>query len=727
MAVGLDLVKMSLEDLEKEVTCAVCQEHYTDPKILPCLHYYCKQCILRLTLRTGNNKPFSCPECRKDTTLPEGGVEELKSAFFINRLKSMYVKHKKALSKQAHCEICTNPQALAEAFCQQCDKFACKSCMHMHSVMKALFDGHNIVSIDQLLKIKAEELVPKNPAHSKCEVHGELLKIYCFDCNKLICRDCTVKDHKDHDIEFNNVAADNKKKELMESLKPLRGVEDSLSRALEEVSHTEREVEAQGDSVANTIETSFEELHTILETRKQQLLEEAGRRVREKMEKLKGQEENLSIASAVVCSVIDYTEQYVKLCSDDEVMSMHTEISQRIKEEVEEHNKPGNRLEPVEEPDMGVEVKCAEAMQLLCYKSKIKILHPVDYLVVNNIPSMAEVNKKIKMKVVNTIKKPFISDLNLQCQIKSLPTGSVSRPKIEVKDAGRYDISYTPSVHGRHELSISAYGQPVPGSPFTMTVYISPAQLDKPVKVWGGVTKPWDIAVNSVGEIIVAELNRDIVVLDKEGKRLRRIECSQHQIDELRSIAIDNEDNIYFIGLSNNKIGKSNRNCDKLQVREVQQVKRPGHLNIAVVGNEVMVTERSNEGQIMVYDRELNYVRQITGRSKTLLRRLHPDCHGNLYICAGDNTIQVLSKRGDFLRSFSRDHDGVLKIKNPLMVYVCGQYVYVADASLRKTVVFTTEGNYVTTFGCYGGTCVNQDGVLYMCDYYNDKITCYNL
>ena len=569
----------------------------------------------------------------------------------------------------------------------------------MHSVMKAAFDGHKIVSIDQLLKIKAEELVPKNPAHSKCEVHGELLKIYCFDCNKLICRDCTVKDHKDHDIEFNNVAADNKKKELMESLKPLREVEGSLSRALEEVSHTEREVEAQGDSVANTIETSFEELHTILETRKQQLLEEAGRRVREKIENLKGQEENLSIASAVVRSVIDYTEQCVRLCSDDEVMSMHTEISQRIKEEVEEHNEPGNRLEPVEEPDMGVEVRCAEALQLLCYKSKIKILRPADYLVVNNIPSMAEVNKEIKMEVVNTIKKPFKSDLNLQCQIKSLPTGSVSRPKIEVKDAGRYDISYTPSVRGRHELSISAYGQPVPGSPFTMTVYISPTQLDKPVKVWGGVTRPWDITVNSVGEIIVAELDRDIVVLDKERKRLRRIECSQHQIGELRSIAIDNEDNIYFIGLSNNKIGKSNRNCDKLQVREVQQVKCPGYYNIAVVGDEVMVTEHYNEGQIMVYDRELNYVRQITGRSKTRLRCLHPDCHGNLYISDDDDTIQVLNKTGDFLHSFSRDGNGVLKIKNPVMVYVCDQYVYVADLDLNKTVVFTTEGNYVTTFG----------------------------
>ena len=707
---------MSLKDLEKELTCAVCIEYYTDPKMLPCNHYFCESCIRYLHIDLWSDVP-RCPECRKVIILPEGGVEGLPSAFFINRLKPVYDKLKKALSKQAHCEICTDSEALAEAFCLQCYKFACKSCVHMHTVMKAVFDGHKIVSIDQLLKIKVEELVPNNPAHSKCQVHGELLKIYCFDCNKLICRDCTVKDHKDHDIEFNNVAADNKKKELGETLKPLREVKNSLSQALLEVSNTKREVEAQGACVADTIETSFKELHTIMETCKQQQLEEAKRRVREKMENLKRQEDNLSIASAKVCNVIDYTEQSVKLCSDDEVMSMHNEIIRRIKEEVEEHDKPGNKLEPVEEADMGVEVRCAEILQLLC--QKVKITHPADYIVVNNISSMAEVNKKIKMEIVNTIKKPFKSDLNLECQIKSLPTGSVSRPKTEVNHAGRYDISYTPSVRGRHELSISAYGQPVPGSPFTMTVYISPAQLDKPVKVWDDVTKPLGITVNSVGEIIVAEYDRDIVVFDKEGKRLRSIEYSRHQINGLRSVAVDNEDNIYFIGWSSNKIGKSNSNCDKLQVCEVQQVKGPGYYDIAVVGDKVMVTERKNKGQIMVYDRAINYVGQITGRSKTRLRGLHPDCHGNLYISVVDTTIQVLSKTGDFLRSFSHDHNGVGK---PRMVYVCGQYVYVADRGLKKTVVFNTEGNCVTTFDCYGGTCVNQDGVLHMCDFSNNKI-----
>ena len=439
------------------------------------------------------------------------------------------------------------------------------------------------------------------------------------------------------------------------------------------------------------------------------------------MENLKGQNKNLSIASAEVRSVIDYTEQCVRLSSDDEVMSMHTEISHRIKDEVEEHGKAGNRLEPVEEADMGVEVECAEDLQQLCQKAKIT--RPVDYIQLDNIPCIAEVNKEVKMEVINTIKKPTKSKLNLLCQIKCLPTGAVTTPKIEVKNPGRYDISYTPSVRGQHELSISAYGQPVPGSPFTMTVSISPAQLDKPVKVWDGL-KPLSIAVNSVGEVIVAELGGDIVVLDTEGKRLRNIECSKHQFSGLRSVAVDNEDNIYFIGYYNNKIGKSNRNCDKLEV--VKQVKGPGHYDIAVVGDEVMVTQKNNKGQIVVYDREVNYVRLISSRNKSRIRHLHPDRHGNLYISSDDHTIQVLSKTGDCLRSFNRDHNGDQQF-DPCMVHVYGQFVWVADRRLRMTIVFTTEGNYVNTFGGYGGICTNQDRVLYIGNLDNNQLLVYQL
>jgi len=45
MAEALDIVEKGLEELEEEITCPVCQDHFRKPKILPCLHYYCKECV----------------------------------------------------------------------------------------------------------------------------------------------------------------------------------------------------------------------------------------------------------------------------------------------------------------------------------------------------------------------------------------------------------------------------------------------------------------------------------------------------------------------------------------------------------------------------------------------------------------------------------------------------------------------------------------------------------
>ena len=48
MAEKKDATKGAVRDLEKEITCAICHEHYQEPKVLPCCHYYCKQCVYQL-------------------------------------------------------------------------------------------------------------------------------------------------------------------------------------------------------------------------------------------------------------------------------------------------------------------------------------------------------------------------------------------------------------------------------------------------------------------------------------------------------------------------------------------------------------------------------------------------------------------------------------------------------------------------------------------------------
>ena len=738
MAEGGALERKSLEQLEKEITCAVCQEHYTEPKTLPCLHYYCKKCILKLALRTGSKQPMSCPECREETTLPEGGVDKLKTAFFVNRFKSNFSVLQRVHGKvEVMCEECTESGDKAEAFCRQCAVFICRECARQHKRMKS-FSSHEVVSLEDLKQGRAREIVTKEPSTKKCDVHEEPLVIFCSDCNSLICRDCTVTIHKDHKFEFCKVAAPDTKKKLLDHLSPLRSAVNSLSSAVRDVQNTKQEVEAQGKSVADTIHTSFAQLQLVLQQRKQQLLHEAANLVEEKIDKLSAQEKKLTLANAQIQSAIDYTERFVSECSANEVMNMQTEIRRRMEQEVKYFSKSEESLELVEEADTGVEVRFVEDLQRLCQtKANITRLavDPAKCTVRGEGREMAEVGKTAEVTLITklTNNKTTRRSVAVVSELKSLRDGSVVNCTVDQSGPGEYNIKYTPTVRGRHKLIVSVDGQQLESSPFSISVCISPTQLRKPVKVWTGISDPYGITVNSVGEILICEWHGGIIKLDKEGKKHVIVNRSTTTLTWLSDVATDKEDNIYCTDWSTNKVLR----CDKDgRIVRVYKVKGPGHWGVAVVGDEVMLCERGSEGTIMIYNRELEYVRRIVHEDMGQFFNVSSDSHGNLYVTDFDKSmVRVFSNDGVLLRSFGCDDQETNRLKRPWGVCVSGQYVYVRNHGRDNVSVFTTAGHYVTSFGWDGkddgefkypcGICVDKHSMLFVCDEHNGRVHCF--
>ena len=62
---GFDPLSTGLQKLDDELTCPVCTDHFKEPKVLPCLHYYCKTCIADL-IKRAEGRPFNCPQCRRE-------------------------------------------------------------------------------------------------------------------------------------------------------------------------------------------------------------------------------------------------------------------------------------------------------------------------------------------------------------------------------------------------------------------------------------------------------------------------------------------------------------------------------------------------------------------------------------------------------------------------------------------------------------------------------------
>ena len=723
----------SVKDLEDEITCAICHEHYQEPKVLSCCHYYCKQCIHRLALRTGLDKPFSCPECRKDTTLPQGGVDNLQAAFFVNRLKQVHSKLERATGEvEAKCEMCSL-SGKAKAFCRHCMMFICAECVKQHKNLK-VFSGHKTSSLDKLKEGGEREFITPEPTLQTCKEHEEKMKIICHDCGCLICRDCTIKDHHGHNYEYVKKAASQVKKGLSQHLQPLREIKDGLMCAVKEVRTTRSELEAEGHAVVARIETLCDELCQIIQHRKKQLVTEAEGKIAQKSGGLTGQEKQLSTLCAGADIVIEFTQHCMEHLTDDEIMCMHVELQSRIDRAIEEQQKAGNSLEPVEEVDVTVDVSFAEELKQLC-QTKASIsqvpLNPSKCTVVCKGAENAEVSKSSEVDITVLTRlangKQTKQKCVVECHLKSLVDGSSGKCKVDQVKGHEYRIQYTPTVRGCHELSVTVNGVEVADSPFPVFASIHPNQLGKPVRVISGFSRPSGVACNSEGEIILCEYLGDVVLLDKKGNRLARIKKSDHNLKNLRGVAVDGDDNIYFVEQEKNIIHKSDKQMKKITSKTTNQKGEPGHWCVAVVGDEVIAVDRA--GNINMYNKELEYVRQIAGPFTTI----SSDEHGNLYVGYEKNSCaNVYTNEGQLLHSFGCDEDGVKKLKGPCDVCVSGQYVYVSKWDGHNISVFTTQGQYVTSFGKKGkreaefnapfGVCVDRDGFVYVCDCRNDRV-----
>ena len=724
-------VKKGVQDLEKEITCAICHEHYTEPKVLPCCHYYCKQCIHHLALRTGMDKPFPCPECRKDTTLPEASVDNLPTAFFLNRMKEVHSKLEVSHGKvEAKCESCQEDKA--EAFCRQCTKFICADCVKAHQRLKKLFPGHKISTLNELKEGGAEEILIQEPSHEACKVHDQPKNIFCYDCDILICRDCTIKDHFGHNHEFVKVAGPEAKKMLIRQLEPLRKSQRSLSCAIKEIQTTIAEVEDQGGSVANTIKCSCAELRAIIDNHQESLLTEAATRVQQKVKNLSGQEKSLSTAYASAQSVIEYTEQCLEHSPNDKVVCMRVEMQSRIDREIQEQQKEGENLAPVEEVDMGVEVSCAEDLKQLCL-TKAKIMQlPIDVTIIGEGVKSAEVNKISEFRVVTALsnRKPTKQPGVVECRLHSLAKDSTTKCTVNLIQGGEYRVQYTPTVRGRHELIVTVNGQEVAGSPFPVFVSIHPTQLGKPVQVITGVEWPFDVDVTPAGNIIVARSNKTVLIFDKNRKKLKELKGSEFGFGDPYGVAIDSTDGSMYI--------TSQTNIVKLSpaFKQEQVVNTSGsYRGVKVVGDEVMVCSYGDG--VMVYTKELKYVRKIGSHGDGPgqfggIWGVFSDEHGNPYVSdSGKSCVHVFSN-GEFLHSFGCGEDREKVLSRPRGVCVAGQYVYVTDYEKHCVSVFTTKGEHVTTFGQRGsgdgdfngplGVCVDKDGFVYVCDQNNKRV-----
>ena len=687
-----------IKQLEEQLNCSICLDTYTDPKLLQCFHVYCQQCLVPLVDRDQLGQlGLTCPICRQVTPVPDRGMAGLQSAFHINS----FLEIKESLQRPE------NPAATLEE--------------------AALTDVNPV----------------KKASH--CSVHeGKELELYCETCGELICMRCALKGGKHHDHSYEDLGQAFKKykEEISSSLEPMEKQVMIMKEALAQLDARCGEISNQRAATAVNIHGTFRRLQEVLDVRETELISQLDQATQGKLKGLAVQRDQIETTLAQLCSCLHFMRESLRTGNEGDVLKMKTNTVRQVNELTIPFQpdilQPSTDADIVFSASADIAAACQNYGQVFAAGSP----DPSKCHVAGKVAEVAVVGEKCTaiLQAINfrgELCKESIK--SLECSYVSEITGIEASCSVERSGQSQYEISYQPTIKGRHQLHVKVQGQHIRGSPFSVAVKSPVEKLGTPILIIGGVDGPWGVAINQRGEVVVAGGNC-VSVFSPSGEKLQSFGTRGSGPGEVkypREVAVDGEGNILVTDSFNHRI---QRFSSEGQFLISVGTKGSGHLQFSyptgiafnASNNKVYVTDANNH-RIQVLNSDLTFSSTF-GRSGSGKGQFSNPfgiacaSTGKVYVAdCSNHRIQVFTAEGKFFHMFGRHGQGRGELDSPVGVVIdTSGMVYVSEFGNHRVAVFTSEGRFVTSFGRRGrepgefddpcGLAVDNSGVVYVCD-----------
>lgn len=181
-SVGLLRYTSVMDDLEEDLTCSVCYSLFSDPRVLPCSHTFCKACLDNVLQASVNYSiwrplrlPLKCPNCRSVLELPPTGVEALPVNVCLRAIIEKVWGTANGFNEYAYPLLCSPVYPTLHV------------CPYLSVVPACRFQYQK----------------DRHPRPPCCPDHQrQPLNVYCVQDRKLICGLClTVGQHQGHSID----------------------------------------------------------------------------------------------------------------------------------------------------------------------------------------------------------------------------------------------------------------------------------------------------------------------------------------------------------------------------------------------------------------------------------------------------------------------------------------------------------------------------------------------
>ena len=464
-------------------------------------------------------------------------IDVFKTYFTINNLIELLRVHEATTPKERTKNVVTMifcesgvDEKPAVAHCLTCSDHLCESCFELHKKQK-LSRGHNVVMLKDLQQMDRKTGVKSIRRKLHCDEHkDELLKLFCKTCQKVICRDCALVKHRQHEYVFVHEFRHETQKQLEVLVQKVEEKQAEFKLHREHLTKVHKSSSAAFNASKKEASAFFDKMVQSIEARRKEVLSDLDTHIQTEEKKLNAETDYLDLALVRLSNSIQFTKQLIDSEDDVEMMLMSTQAKpalESLQQLTWDQKKAHVKLARVifDQKDLQ---RC-ESVGIV--PSKLK---DVDVMI-SKLPPEVRGTLSFDITLSQEISKMLGADLTplLTVQITRHRDGSELPVEIQKRDPEKWNVVCEPNIYGQFKVVIKV-GDVVKEH----QVEIQPKSLALGMKVvrgpdWSAGYGTQDGGAGSVGTVV--ELgsisSHPVFVKWQEHGQIKRYRWSDHVHD----------------------------------------------------------------------------------------------------------------------------------------------------------------------------------------------------
>eukprot|EP00794_Sanderia_malayensis_P005680 gene5680-6381_t len=324
-----------------ELKCPVCKNTFVNPKVLPCLHACCGDCLTKFASFGHSFRCYTClEEVDKHTvsTLPDDFARKRASDVL---LLSTALGSEGSPALQCTACSCIDKRAssgrFAVAKCQDCQDYLCQACTNAHAVTK-LTKHHQVYKFDELTSrvdansnTQVEHCPVDDSRRVKCARHGsEFVRYFCITCEAAVCSECLIEKHRQHQLASIEEHGDTQRTKLavrvMKSEGKMKEIEDGLNL----IQNLSKNIQLNAENAKLDVKEHIMQRRKDLDSIEGELLQEIDLVVKKKHSCLQEQAKELDKTFQKLKTACSFSGRVLKSASEVELMLLKKHIESRL-------------------------------------------------------------------------------------------------------------------------------------------------------------------------------------------------------------------------------------------------------------------------------------------------------------------------------------------------------------------------------------------------------------